>query len=362
VVAGSLIASSALACTIPVFRYALDRWQADPYTLVIPESLAKDRALNDLLRPIRANQPGNLEVRTESGNDFDAPTLLFPDRGGRVWSGDLHPSALSALLDSPARKQVREKILAGASAVWVLVDDGDDAGEAEAKRIRGRLKFLEQVASLPIQDPNDPDSQLGPGPELKLEFELVRVRRNDARESAFVEMLRGPSPDPVTATKPFVSAIFGRGRTLGAWTAERIDNVALEDASMFLTGRCSCNVKQQNPGWDLLFSNDWDADLQKVELRTEKEEPETKPLSAPVATKTPPAPTKTTPAAKPLANAEPVEVTAHPKPLVSEIPLPKADPLRIGLFSFAGFCALVVLIKIIRPRPTSSGDRPSHLE
>ena len=208
-------------------------------------------------------------------------------------------------------------------------------------------------------------------------------------------MLRGPSPDPRTAEKPFLSAIFGRGRALGAWTVEEMDNIALEDASMFLTGRCSCQVKQQNPGWDLMLATDWDQALQKVSLKLEKAKEA--PTQAPVdkATAKPkeraknPAPPKSEPKATPPStkavaepkaksgdktpskpkspepttppSTQPVTITTQSTSLVKEIPLPKADPLRIGLFSFAGFCVLVVLLKLIRPRPkaiVTPDDKP----
>ncbi|MFT5104551.1 MAG: hypothetical protein ACI9UA_000166, partial [Pseudoalteromonas tetraodonis] len=43
----------------------------------------------------------------------------------------------------------------------------------------------------------------------------------------------------------------------------------------FLTGACSCQVKAQNPGWDLLLSADWEKGLlaadQKKKDATEKE-------------------------------------------------------------------------------------------
>jgi hypothetical protein len=35
----------------------------------------------------------------------------------------------------------------------------------------------------------------------------------------------------------------------------------IEDTSLFLTGRCSCRVKNENPGWDLLLKVDWESAL-----------------------------------------------------------------------------------------------------
>ena len=63
----------------------------------------------------------------------------------------------------PGCTEILKRILAGESVVWVIVDSGKPEDQAEITRIEKRLKFLENVAALPIQDPNDPDSQLGPG-------------------------------------------------------------------------------------------------------------------------------------------------------------------------------------------------------
>lgn len=247
------LASAAPACTIPVFRFALDRWQADPFTLLLPADSATATA--DLLRPLRANGRANLTIRTapaEAGPP--RPELRFPNSDIVAWSGDLGPAALDRLLDSAGRRDIVRHILAGDSVVWV-VSGGDPA---EAERIGQRLKFLEQVASLPIQDPNDPDSRLGPGPALKLKFSLLRLDAADPAEALLRRMLAGPEGE---SDRPFAAAVFGRGRVLGAWPLDQLDDRALEEACLFLVGRCSCRVKNENPGWDLLLNVDWDQAL-----------------------------------------------------------------------------------------------------
>ncbi len=61
-------------------------------------------------------------------------------------------------------------------------------------------------------------------------------------------MLAGPKLAELPAGKPFVAPVFGQGRVLGAWGAESMDVEGIEEASFFLTGACSCQVKAQNPG------------------------------------------------------------------------------------------------------------------
>jgi hypothetical protein len=253
------------ACTIPVFRFALDRWEADPFHLVIPAETAGRADVQDLLRPLRANGKANLDITTSSDASLKLAELRFSRGGGQLaWSGALDKAALDALLDSPARRQFTERVLAGDSAVWFIAHDSSAAEIERAEQIEKRLRFLEQVAALPIQDPNDPDSQLGPGPPLRLKFAALRVRRDDPVESLLLRMLAGPSGEMDARATSFASVAFAKGRVLGAWPLDAVDDRLLEDACMFLVGRCSCRLKNENPGWDLLLNVDWASELERV--------------------------------------------------------------------------------------------------
>ena len=259
-----LNASAAECCTIPVFRYALDRWEADKFHLVLPASAAQDQALNDLLRPLRANGKANLEIQTSKDATLAQAELRFSTRDqAKLWSGKVDADSLPALLDSPARKTITEHVLAGDSIIWVMTDRGTPDDEANAQRIAKRLRFLEQAAALPIQDPNDPDSQLGPGPPLRLKFTLLRLRSDDPAEQLLIKMLAGPKGDIDPAKTSFAAAVFARGRVLGSWPVDALDDTALEDACMFLIGRCSCRMKNENPGWDILLNVDWPKALEQ---------------------------------------------------------------------------------------------------
>jgi hypothetical protein len=254
--------AGACACTIPVFRYALDRWEADKFHLVLPASAGQDTAIQDVLRPLRANGKANLDITTSR----DATVTKAELRNSRessqlVWSGTLDQGSLAALLDSPARKKIVESILEGDSFIWVIADNGSPQDVAEAERIEKRLRFLEQVAALPIQDPNDPDSQLGPGPPLRLKFTTLRLRRDDPAERVLLKMLAGPKGEFDPETTSFAAPVFGKGRVLGAWPLTLLDDATLEEASMFLVGRCGCRIKNDNPGWDLLLNVDWEIAL-----------------------------------------------------------------------------------------------------
>ena len=53
--------------------------------------------------------------------------------------------------------------------------------------------------------------------------------------------------------------IFGRGRVVPPATGEEIQPEAIREVAEFLTGPCSCEVKEMNPGYDLLLSANWNS-------------------------------------------------------------------------------------------------------
>jgi hypothetical protein len=253
----------ACACTIPVFRFALDRWEVDRFRLVIPASWGTQPDIMKLLIPLRGNGSANVRVEETSDVAVTEAKLLFPHDDIPIWSGKLDATTLPPLLDSPARRELLTHILAGDSAVWVVC--AKDADKAEADRIEKRLRYLEQVAALPQQDPNDPDSQLGPGPPLKLKFSVLRVSLDDPVEKLFAAMVAGPKQQQFIAEgTPFAGPVFAKGRVLGSWPLFELDDTAIEDASLFLIGRCSCRLKNENPGWDVILKTQWDQALEKA--------------------------------------------------------------------------------------------------
>ncbi len=327
--------SAACACTIPVFRFALDRWEADKFHLVLPQSTAKEPAIQDLLRPMRANGKANLDITT-SQDTTQQDTVLSYSRASdkQVWSGKLDAATLAAVLDSPARQRLTQQLLAGDSVIWVIADSGSPVDVLDVERIEKRLKFLEQVAALPIQDPNDPDSQLGPGPPLRLKFSTLRLRRDDPAELMLLRMLAGPKGAFDPATTSFAGAVFGRGRVLGAWPLDILDDASLEDACMFLVGRCGCRLKNENPGWYILLNLDWEKALPAAATTSES-----KPTGAEAPSPQPP-PMQA--AVKPAVVPEVVTfVPAPEKPAAS-----RQGPLIAGMA--AGLVLLVLVPRWLR--------------
>ncbi|NBV23391.1 MAG: hypothetical protein EBS05_15915 [Proteobacteria bacterium] len=335
------------ACTVPVFRYGLDHWQADNYRLELPANASQDGQLAEFFRNLGTALPLNLEAKPGTGLEA---RLLFPHaeeaRSPLVWSGLLTPANLAALTDSPARREIARRILSGESVVWVLVESGKQAeDDALAARVEKRLRYLEQVAILQRIDPNDPDSKLGPGPALRVKFSLMRIpgaavgdpaRSKAAQvnggsdtgapaETLLLKMLAGPKPAEGLADGSWLAAVFGRGRVLGAWPAADFGDAEIEEACLFLLGACSCQVKRQNPGWDMLMNVNWPEELQAAAVK-----------AAEATAVTSPTPTNIT---------ETVSITSGAKLIPAVVPETQSG---LALWLGAAGCAAIGLFLVLR--------------
>lgn len=266
----SLLGQVAEACTVPVFRYALDNWAPDAYRLEVSPADVKDETVAQFLRNLGTSSPYNIQGIRLPKDYAGTSRLMFPSgKEGlnvEVWQGGLNSGVLAELTQSAARKKLVEQILDGATAVWVFVESGDkSADDAATAKIEKRLRYLEKIMQLPVIDPTDPSSKLGPGPKLQIKFGLLRVAAKDTSETAFLRMLAGAKSSKEMQQGAWLAAVFGRGRVLGAWPVNGFGDEQVEEVCVFLLGACSCQVKNLNPGWDILLNVDWDAGLQAAD-------------------------------------------------------------------------------------------------
>jgi hypothetical protein len=269
------------SCSVPVFRYALERWRPDPYKAIFiyrDKIGAKDRTLLEQLKRYTSNPdyPLNLLIREVDVNTFPKEKLTdllkgsvpdtlpvlavwYPGQMGEkapVWIRQLTPSFLETLVDSPKRRELAERLIKGDSVVWVFIPSGN-AGKDERARslIRKELDLVVETYS------RMPYTILSGGRRKKLSygFPILTLSRDDPTERAFVDMLMKSESDLYEYTdEPMVFPVFGRGRSLGCLFGDYITEKNIRNASAFLSGACSCEVKELNPGIDLLVAAPWD--------------------------------------------------------------------------------------------------------
>ena len=112
-----MLVNTGYACKVPVFRFALERWESDDYTLLFRDAEdAPDLAGTNVVarhRPELATRYAALYPET---HEPELPPF---------WSGD-DPSSL---LRSPLRERLLEKLSSGASTVWILIEGQGPHGE-----------------------------------------------------------------------------------------------------------------------------------------------------------------------------------------------------------------------------------------
>ena len=106
----------------------------------------------------------------------------------------------------------------------------------------------------------------------KNEVSLVVVDRSSKEEMWFVRNLLSLEPDLKDLPEPMVFPVYGRARALLPMIGKGITYDLLVGSIEFVTGACSCEIKDQNPGIDLLVHYDWEAAAGKVAEKFGREE------------------------------------------------------------------------------------------
>ena len=291
-----LLIVTALACKVPVFRYALERWDVDRYTMVVivdgkPE--IDTRRGIDRLREVSDSGAANVDIEIVDLaklspqelwqlEDFDSTVqtphlqVFYPERNGRrklCWEGGLTPAGLETWLVSPLRSEVIDGLVSGASAVWVLVEGADpEINQQTEDNLRAGIQ--QAMSEITIPDGVIPrlgaNEYLQSHPEaslddvlrcdipLKVDFRVSRLTFDDQGEMALWEMGGGLA---TSKSGPWLIPIFGRGRMLDAIDGKGVTTETIVNACQYVVGECSCTVKTQNPGVDLLMLANWSESL-----------------------------------------------------------------------------------------------------
>ncbi len=274
-------AMPAVACPIPVFQYALEHWTSDAYVVVVHHHgplTAQQQAVVAMLQEYEQGErsaTANITVLLRDHAELN--TGISPDRLPRVevrypaasgirsaaWVGKLDRAELLTALNSPARQEIAKHLLARKAAVWVVVESGNAAADAKAVQMLDReLPRLQKT--LEVADvAEEVGLELG-DIQTDIAFATVRVRRDDPKEQAFIRMLLGVEPDLADyQDKPLVFPVYGRGRVMYAMVGEGINPRTISAAGEFLVGPCSCQIKSDNPGVDLLMPVDWQSHVKR---------------------------------------------------------------------------------------------------
>ena len=277
--------STARACDVPVYRYAMERWPAESYQVVVFYSGALSQKQRQVVERLKRSSDtylpyanytvreidldslteGPMQALWESLGNPEPPRLavripgsLWPEKS--IWSGPVTMISAGAIIDSEARREIGRRLLSGEAATWVLVESGDrEKNDAAAALLNRRLSRLKSTLKLPAAVAG---ASLTGAPGLRVDFSMIRLSRSDPGEELFIQMLMHAEPDLELYTSwPMAFPVYGRGRVLYALVGEGINEENIYEACAFLVGPCACEIKSLNYGFDLLMLVDWESGI-----------------------------------------------------------------------------------------------------
>jgi len=267
------------ACNVPVFRYALERWPADVYTVLVYTDGNLEYESLSLLRKyaIDVDSLSNFRIQTiditsndgarvaQINNIAETPwmQLYYPPNAqvrGLVWEGQYNEANVRRLVDSPSRAVLAKKLLGGDVAIWLFLNSGSSEKDNRARNILQRtVSRAEKELKIPSVgvDINGNPVQVDDFVDYTVHFDIIEVDRENPTEQILLAMLLGSESDLIYYDEPMVFPVFGRGRALYAIVGEGITEQTVYEACRSVTAWCSCEIKAQHPGIDLLITTDW---------------------------------------------------------------------------------------------------------
>lgn len=295
------------ACQVPVFRYALERWESDKYQLflVTPRTLTEqERAEVDSFKKtlpdtnltfteinVSTISEADLWKLPEINTSISSPQLFLfhPEKLNQttpIANLPLSAHSLNTIIDSPARNSIVKSLVAGDSAVWVILHNNDEEKAAEVQKAldlhigkaANSIQLPEGIVGTnerdQITDQTDLEDVLRSSIPLKIAFSSKTLDSNAAGEEVFVATLLENLPASIRElSEPLIIPVFGRGRKITPILASELSYTTILSGSQYLCGACSCQVKEQNPGVDLLIHENWPAHLTDGLAVVEKELP-----------------------------------------------------------------------------------------
>lgn len=285
--------TSIWACQVPVFRYALERWHADRYRIIVLHDEPLSSEQNQALKPLRKVSQGGTEgsaielqvisldqpsaapyrsVWKRYANGKPCMLVYYPvanavSQQAPFFVTNVSSESVATIVDSPLRQKITERLASGDSAVWIFVPCGrtkDDqtAYERLKKQLAADTKWLElpTATELEVKEEVLAKAKI----PLRIGFSVLTLKRSDAKERFLLQALLRSEDDLVDFQEPLAFPVFGQGRVLYCLVGEGIAPQTIRTASSFIAGPCSCQVKNQNPGFDLLLQANWKTKLGEV--------------------------------------------------------------------------------------------------
>ena len=226
-----------LACTTRVSEWVLLNSMPNAYTLVYfhktPLSESSERQNQTLAENIKT---ANIQFQS-----VNKPGITGPYYGlyykNRLFSRYERVDELAGLSSSPLREKIAAELMAGKLCVMLyLKTDNDEKDEKGLNILR---------------------SAIASSPFAKI-ITVVELSRNSRDEVHFASMLLNVEDDLKDIQEPMLFGIFGRFKALEPLLGKGISEENINLMIDYFTAECSCLIKDDLPGTDILFPDKWD--------------------------------------------------------------------------------------------------------
>jgi len=268
----SLACSSAFACSVPVFRYALEYWQPDPYQIILSYNSTGTNNLPDVLDEIN---------KYKNNRSFTLRKIKDPKSTGKiilkypastriqdnVYENYLTKENFNKILQSPLRQKLINKITSGDSLIFLLLEGSDKKQNNHiANIILKNIPIFEKEIKLPYEYTNIPKEDLKSYyTNIVFKLSMIKLSRTNAEENVFINILTKSLPEKIyKKSDPIVFPIFARGRMLAALREKEVNYRILKNICEYVAGECSCEIKSQNPGFDIFIPLGWNLEKNKA--------------------------------------------------------------------------------------------------
>ena len=226
-----------LACTTRVSEWVLLNALPNQYTLVyFHKGSVSESVKNQNQELTEGISTANIQFKTVSRQEIAEPYYgLYYE--GRFFSKYKTVDDLKGLSISPLREKVAAELMAGKLCVMLYLKTDN-----KEKDDKGLNTLHSAIESSPF----------------KKIITVLELSRNSREEHHFASLLLNVEDDLKDIQEPMLFGIFGRFKALepllgGGITGENI-NLMID----YFTAECSCLIKDDLPGTDILFREQWE--------------------------------------------------------------------------------------------------------
>lgn len=226
-----------LACTTRVSEWILLNTLPRQYSLVYFHGSPLSESLEEQNRTLAGRiETANIRFKTVQREGITTPYYgLYYEN--RLFSTYRNIGQLEGITSSPLRKKIAEELMAGKLCVIVYLKTDDPEKDDQGMRTL--------------------QSAIGSSPFGSI-ITVFELSRNSMDEHHFASMLLNVENDLRFIQEPMVFGIFGRFKALEPLLGKGISEENIHLMIEFLTAECSCLIKDNLPGKDILFTDQWE--------------------------------------------------------------------------------------------------------